>query len=68
MAAAPAVARILAAELGRDSAWVAGQVRAYEELARGWLMPGLRPAAPDSACEAGASPAGYPGHNQGFHS
>lgn len=36
--AAPAVARLLAAELGRDEAWVEGQVAAYEALARGYLL------------------------------
>jgi glycerol-3-phosphate dehydrogenase len=36
--AAPAVARLLAAELGRDEAWVEGQVAAYEKLARGYLL------------------------------
>ncbi len=36
--AAPAVARLLAAELGRDEAWVAAQVSAYTELARGYVF------------------------------
>jgi glycerol-3-phosphate dehydrogenase len=36
--AAPAVARLLAAELGRDAAWEAEQVTAYGELARGYLL------------------------------
>ena len=39
MEAAPAVARLLADELGRDDRWVAAQVRDYRELARGWLLP-----------------------------
>lgn len=38
IAAAPAVARLLARELGRDDKWMAAQVRAYTELARGWLL------------------------------
>ncbi len=38
MEAAPAVARLLARELGRDEAWAAAQVRAYAEIARGWLL------------------------------
>ncbi|MGH7996742.1 MAG: glycerol-3-phosphate dehydrogenase/oxidase [Opitutaceae bacterium] len=36
--AAPAVARLLARELGRDSAWEARQVRDYAELARGYVF------------------------------
>jgi len=36
--AAPAVARLLAAELGRDEGWVQAQVAAYEEVARGYLL------------------------------
>jgi glycerol-3-phosphate dehydrogenase len=39
--AAPAVARLLARELGRDDAWVTTQVRDYTALAHGYL---LRPA------------------------
>jgi glycerol-3-phosphate dehydrogenase len=35
--AAPAVARLLAAELGRDEGWVEPQVRAFEEVAAGYL-------------------------------
>lgn len=35
--AAPAVARIMAEDLGRDSEWERDQVRAYRELARGYL-------------------------------
>jgi len=35
--AAPKVAEILAAELGRDEGWVKEQVESYEELARGYL-------------------------------
>ncbi len=31
---APGVARLMAAELGRDGAWVAGEVRAFGELAK----------------------------------
>jgi glycerol-3-phosphate dehydrogenase len=36
--AAPAVARLLAAELGRDEAWERDQVAAYGELARGYWL------------------------------
>ncbi|MBI5382966.1 MAG: glycerol-3-phosphate dehydrogenase/oxidase [Opitutae bacterium] len=36
--AAPTVARILAKELGRDAAWADAQVKAYSELARGWIL------------------------------
>lgn len=36
--AAPKVARLLAAELGRDDAWCAAQVVAYEALARGYVF------------------------------
>ena len=36
--AAPAVAELLARELGRDEAWAAAQVRAYADIARGWLL------------------------------
>jgi glycerol-3-phosphate dehydrogenase len=36
--AAPAVARLLAAELGRDAAWEAAQVAEYRELARGYWL------------------------------
>ena len=35
---APEVAGLLAAELGRDDAWVQGQVEAFTELARGYLV------------------------------
>jgi len=35
--AAPRVARLLAAELGRDHAWVEGQIEAYRALARGYV-------------------------------
>jgi glycerol-3-phosphate dehydrogenase len=37
MAQAPEVARTLARELGRDSAWETAQVAAFEELATGYL-------------------------------
>ena len=47
--AAPAVARLLAVELRRDPAWEAAQVRAFAELARGWLLPGSAAPAPSSA-------------------
>jgi glycerol-3-phosphate dehydrogenase len=36
--AAPAVAVLMARELGRDAAWADRQVRDYTEIARGWLM------------------------------
>ncbi len=38
--AAPRVAEILAAELGRDAPWREDQVRSYAELARGYLIDG----------------------------
>jgi glycerol-3-phosphate dehydrogenase len=38
--AAPVVARLLAGELGRDAAWEAAQVRAFDEVARGYLPGG----------------------------
>jgi glycerol-3-phosphate dehydrogenase len=34
---APAVAQLLADELGRGAAWVAGQLKEYNEIARGYL-------------------------------
>ncbi|MGZ0654416.1 glycerol-3-phosphate dehydrogenase/oxidase [Coraliomargarita sp. W4R53] len=37
--AAPAVAKILARELGRDAAWEAEQIKAYTELAEGYIFP-----------------------------
>jgi glycerol-3-phosphate dehydrogenase len=37
MEAAPAVARLMAGELGRDPSWEAEQVRKYVELAEGYL-------------------------------
>ncbi|HEX7182289.1 MAG TPA: glycerol-3-phosphate dehydrogenase/oxidase [Thermoanaerobaculia bacterium] len=36
--AAPAVARLLAEELGRDAGWEKAQIEAYGELARGYLL------------------------------
>ena len=33
VAMAPAVARLLAGELGKDEAWIAAQVKAFRELA-----------------------------------
>jgi glycerol-3-phosphate dehydrogenase len=38
VAMAPRVAALLARELGRDREWAAGQVRAFGELARGYLL------------------------------
>jgi len=35
--AAPAVARLMAAELNRDENWIAAQISSYTELARGYL-------------------------------
>jgi glycerol-3-phosphate dehydrogenase len=37
LAMAPRVAELMAAELGRDAAWQAEQVRAFTETARGFL-------------------------------
>lgn len=37
--AAPAVAKILARELGRDAAWEAEQIKAYTALAEGYIFP-----------------------------
>jgi glycerol-3-phosphate dehydrogenase len=37
--AAPVVASLIAAEIGRDKAWIEQQISAYAELARGYLMP-----------------------------
>ena len=36
--AAPAVARIMAEEMGGDESWIAGQIEAYETLARGYVF------------------------------
>ncbi len=36
---APAVAEILAAELGRDRAWIDREIAAYRQLASGYLIP-----------------------------
>lgn len=41
--AAPVVARLLAAELGRDAAWERAQVAAYAELARGYVFGAASP-------------------------
>ena len=35
---APAVAALMASELGRDAAWVRAQVAEYETLAKGYLL------------------------------
>jgi glycerol-3-phosphate dehydrogenase len=40
MEAAPQAARLLARELGRDTAWEAGQIRDYLDLARNYLPEG----------------------------
>jgi glycerol-3-phosphate dehydrogenase len=39
---APAVAALLAVELGRDESWQRTQVAAYRELARGYLLEGTK--------------------------
>ena len=39
--AAPRVARVLAAELGKDAAWEKAQVDSFRELAAGYLPPGV---------------------------
>ncbi len=39
IAAAPAVARLLASELGHDDTWIQSQLEAYQNLAEGYLMP-----------------------------
>lgn len=46
LAAAPAVARMMAAELGRDASWIESQVRAYAITARAAQLPSVA-AAPD---------------------
>jgi glycerol-3-phosphate dehydrogenase len=38
--AAPAAAELLARELGRDERWREAELQRYEELARGYLLPG----------------------------
>ncbi|CAM3530590.1 glycerol-3-phosphate dehydrogenase/oxidase [Deinococcus frigens] len=38
--AAPRVAAIMAGELGQDRAWQTAQVKAYRELAAGYMLPG----------------------------
>ncbi len=43
MAMAPAVAKLLAEILGRDAAWAGAQVKAYRDLARGYLVSGAVP-------------------------
>jgi glycerol-3-phosphate dehydrogenase len=40
---APATARLLAGELGRDATWQQEQVDSYTELARGYLVAGATP-------------------------
>ena len=41
MEAAPAVAKLLAQEIGRDAAWQAGEVARFRELARGYIAEDL---------------------------
>ena len=36
--AAPAVARLMAEELGRDDRWVAGQAEAFSEIVSGYRV------------------------------
>ena len=36
--AAPVVARLMAAELGRDGAWATAQVEAYTAIAQGYVL------------------------------
>src|SRR5205814_7915005 len=38
---APAVAKLLAAELGRDERWEADQVRQFTSIAQGYLVTGI---------------------------
>ena len=38
MAVAPEVADLMAAELGREGGWAAGQARAFRDLARGYVL------------------------------
>jgi glycerol-3-phosphate dehydrogenase len=45
---APAVARIMAEELGRDAAWQRAQVEEFRALAEGYLPAGASPPAPAS--------------------
>jgi glycerol-3-phosphate dehydrogenase len=35
---APAVAALMAAELGRDGDWIAEQVRAFHDIARNYIL------------------------------
>jgi glycerol-3-phosphate dehydrogenase len=46
---APAVAKLLAAELGRNEEWECAQVSAYRELAAGYLIEGAALAAGEAA-------------------
>ena len=47
--AAPAVARLLAGELGRDDAWVAGQVTSFESLSATYILDQVTPPDGDEA-------------------
>ena len=40
MAAAPKVAQLMAKELGRDQAWIDGQVKDFTELAKTYIFAG----------------------------
>jgi glycerol-3-phosphate dehydrogenase len=46
---APAVARLLAGELGRDDAWVAGQVTSFESLSATYILDQVTPPGGDEA-------------------
>jgi hypothetical protein len=39
VAMAPAAARLLAGELGRDERWARGQVEEFGRIARGYVVP-----------------------------
>ncbi len=45
---APAVAELLARELGRDRAWIAAQLAEFTALARGYLLPAGRKSLPSA--------------------
>jgi len=55
--AAPNVARLMAVELGQDEAWVAGQVRGFEQIAKRYLadeaVPAREPVTADGAPSEG---------------
>jgi glycerol-3-phosphate dehydrogenase len=49
--AAPAAARILASELGRDEGWQDRQVEAFRRLAHGYLLTGEKSLLPPAKRE-----------------